>query len=212
MVEETMSQLDTLPSNKSSSARNGLHLVELLSKGVPQNSSIIPGYCRGYWFPQPDDKALLLKTALTSIIECGEIELLPKQKLLPYSLTITILEDTFCTVPEEKGNHHYHPAFNLVIQTENPPSSILKRLQNKHGVTGGFSNGVNLSPAPSALLPTWSSLAILQQTSTSFSARLCQAVYFDRALLPSPFPQVHTHLLVDTLFLVVNVQLVPHFL
>lgn len=37
-----------MPPSKASSARNGLHLVESLAKGVPQKLPNIIGHCQGY--------------------------------------------------------------------------------------------------------------------------------------------------------------------
>lgn len=70
-----------LPPCETSSARNGLHLIELLAKGTPWKLPNIPFYLQdkaiGH-FPQTNRKTLLPKTILIYLFEHREVELMPK--------------------------------------------------------------------------------------------------------------------------------------
>ena len=69
-----------LSPNEVSSTPNGLHLVEFLAKGAPQEPTNNPGGCQDYrieCFPQTW-KALLLKTMPTQLTEHREVKLVPR--------------------------------------------------------------------------------------------------------------------------------------
>lgn len=74
-----------LPPSKTSSARSGLHLVELLAERAPwklQTSQAIATALS--YSPQPDGKSPLLETTLTFVIDRREAELVLNMKLHPY--------------------------------------------------------------------------------------------------------------------------------
>ena len=61
-----------MPPSKISTARNELHLIELLANGAPWKLTNIIDYCQGYWLlSRTDDNALLPKIKF----EHGETEL-----------------------------------------------------------------------------------------------------------------------------------------
>lgn len=91
--------------NKSSSTRNGFHIIE---KGVPWNSQIAQVIDTDIGDPlQTDSKAVLLKTTLTCLIEHKrkEVELVPSQGLDPYRL-VFLVPEAGCMLPKEKYTHN----------------------------------------------------------------------------------------------------------
>ena len=66
-----------LSSNEASSTRIGLHLIELLAKGVPLNPQMTQAVAKTIVYtPQIDRKPPLLKTIPTQLIGC-EVKLVP---------------------------------------------------------------------------------------------------------------------------------------
>lgn len=68
-----------LSSNEASSSKNGLHLVELLAEGTLWQSANTPTPLLRLlsYFPQTDNKALMLKTTPTQLLEHREDKLMP---------------------------------------------------------------------------------------------------------------------------------------
>lgn len=72
---------------ETSSARNGLNLVEWFTKGAqcqPQTTQAIAMAIAISCSSQNNSKPLLLKTILIYLIECREFGMLPKQNHHPY--------------------------------------------------------------------------------------------------------------------------------
>ena len=93
-------------------------MVKRLPDTCPQTSLAI-AKAIGY-SPQPDGRALLLKTLITSNIECGEIELVPTRSFSPIDQCPWCCKVVWILL-EEMSNQHYRPATTLKTSSNNIP-------------------------------------------------------------------------------------------
>lgn len=90
-----------LSPNVVSSTRIGIHLIELLAKGISWKIQNNPGCCQ-YCSLKADNMALFLKTASIQLIEHGEVELVPTRTLQPYIL-LSLAKDSTLHF-QQRGN------------------------------------------------------------------------------------------------------------
>lgn len=93
-----------LSSSKTPSAKNGLHLIELLAKGALQKHPKTQAVAKAM-VAQTNSKALLLKTTSMYLAEHEEGELVSNQKLYPPANQCTWYCKVFSTLTEQKRRH-----------------------------------------------------------------------------------------------------------
>ena len=94
-----------LSPNETSSTGIGLHLVEMLVKGVFWESPNNPDGCS----PQTDGQAPLLETTPTQLIKHGEVQLVPTESFHHCTQGSFVQEGTLSAT---KGETHTNPAAN----------------------------------------------------------------------------------------------------
>ena len=92
-----------LSPNEASRTTNGLHLIELLAKEIPQTPKNNSGYCQGYsCFPQTYVKPYYQRQTPTQLIEHTVVEVMPTSSLHPNGLVLLVLKIPLHTTKGER--------------------------------------------------------------------------------------------------------------
>lgn len=109
-----------MPSNKASSVRNVLHLVESLAKMVLWNSQNFTGY----WSFPTDSKTLLLKKTLFMFLKMQKTSWCLTRNYIPTDWCLWCWKFLYA-LPDQKGNHQYRPATDPATHNSDLPANIL---------------------------------------------------------------------------------------